>query len=237
MNTILEFNGQSGSLEMIQYPKHNRKTNSFILTNCVSFLSLHKARIRNLLYSEYIMQIFTVNVALNKPAYVQYQYKPGDNRYGASNAVDGQKTVQSFSEGQCALSVTRKPTATWWVNLTKIHSIHHIRIYFIKTKDAWGMIIFNCCPLIRYIKLYSLVSFRNIMFFQVKDDFFFEHTISAKTSTFSESEIRVQCTKQYEAKTHYEIIIALNVILCRKDLFHNVNLLCASFCMLLVFSV
>lgn len=128
--------------------------NSFILRNCVSFLSLHKARTKKLLYSEYIMHIFTVNVALNKPAYMQYQYEPGDNRYDASNAVDGQKSVQSFSGGHCSLSVTRKQTATWWVNLTKIHSIHHIRIYFIKTKDKWGMVIFNCCPYI-YSNLYS----------------------------------------------------------------------------------
>lgn len=90
------------------------------------------------------MHIFTVNVAFNKPAYMQYQYKPGDNRYDASNAVDGQKSNLSFSGGQCSSSVSGKQTATWWVNLTSIHSIHHIRIYFLKSNDAWGMVIFSC---------------------------------------------------------------------------------------------
>lgn len=103
-----------------------------------------------LLYLEYLMHIFAVNVALDKPAYMQYQYKPGDNRYDASNAVDGQKSNLSFNGGQCSSSVAGKQTATWWVNLTKIYNIHHIRIYFLKSKYEWGMVIFNCCPLITY---------------------------------------------------------------------------------------
>lgn len=104
-----------------------------------------------------------------KPAYMQYQYKPGDNRYDASNAVDGQKSNLSFNGGQCSSSVASKQTATWWVNLTKIYNIHHIRIYFLKSRYEWGMVIFNCCPLITYTssKLYSLVSFRNILFLRL----------------------------------------------------------------------
>lgn len=104
----------------------------------------------HLLYLEYLMHIFAVNVALDKPAYMQYQYKPGDNRYDASNAVDGQKLNLSFNGGQCSSSVASKQTATWWVNLTKIYNIHHIRIYFLKSRYEWGMVIFNCCPLITY---------------------------------------------------------------------------------------
>ncbi|XP_065943696.1 uncharacterized protein [Magallana gigas] len=70
-----------------------------------------------------------VNVALNKPAYQQYQYQPGDDRYDANNVVDGRKSDLSRDGGQCAVSYG-KQTATWWVNMTTIHSIHHITIYF-----------------------------------------------------------------------------------------------------------
>lgn len=74
--------------------------------------------------------VLIVNVALNKPAYQQYQYKPGDHRFDASNAVDGRKSNLSGLGGQCAVAYDLQ-TATWWVNLTGIHSIHHIAIYFV----------------------------------------------------------------------------------------------------------
>lgn len=74
--------------------------------------------------------VFKVNVALNKPAYQQYPYDADDDRYRAANAVDGQKSDLSWWGGQCAVSVDNKKTATWWVNLTSIHNIHHIKIYF-----------------------------------------------------------------------------------------------------------
>lgn len=76
------------------------------------------------------MCIFTVNIALNKPAYLQYQYRPGDKIYDASNAVDGRKSDLRVGGGQCASSAPDQQTATWWVNLTSIQSIHHITIYF-----------------------------------------------------------------------------------------------------------
>uniref|UniRef100_A0A8W8NTX1 Multiple epidermal growth factor-like domains 10 n=1 Tax=Magallana gigas TaxID=29159 RepID=A0A8W8NTX1_MAGGI len=75
--------------------------------------------------------IFTVNVAFNKPSYIQYSY-PDDDDWDASNAVDGRKSNLSYDGGQCAPAV-RTQTATWWVNLTTIHSIHHITIYFLMT--------------------------------------------------------------------------------------------------------
>ncbi|XP_052693904.1 multiple epidermal growth factor-like domains protein 11 [Crassostrea angulata] len=80
-----------------------------------------------------------VNVALNKPAYQQYQYQPGDDSHNASNAVDGRKSDLSDRGGQCAISHWRQ-TATWWVNLITIHSIHHITIYFRTDSDGvpWG---------------------------------------------------------------------------------------------------
>uniref|UniRef100_K1R5F9 Fucolectin tachylectin-4 pentraxin-1 domain-containing protein n=1 Tax=Magallana gigas TaxID=29159 RepID=K1R5F9_MAGGI len=70
------------------------------------------------------------NVALNKPAYQLYPYRPGEYTYDASNAVDGRKSDLSWEGGQCAISDVYKQTVTWWVNLTSVHSIHHITIYF-----------------------------------------------------------------------------------------------------------
>ncbi|XP_052708664.1 uncharacterized protein LOC128183607 [Crassostrea angulata] len=72
-----------------------------------------------------------VNVALNKPAHQLYPYRSGDDRCDASNAVDGRKSDLNLWGGQCAVSADYKQTATWWVNLTSIHNIHHITIYFL----------------------------------------------------------------------------------------------------------
>eukprot|EP00105_Crassostrea_gigas_P004906 XP_011418275.1 PREDICTED: protein draper isoform X1 [Crassostrea gigas] len=77
-----------------------------------------------------------VNVALNKPAYQQYPLT-GVDTFDASNAVDGRKSDLSISGGQCAAS-NWKQTATWWVNLTTIHSIHNITIYFRTDNKPWG---------------------------------------------------------------------------------------------------
>uniref|UniRef100_K1QNL7 Scavenger receptor class F member 2 n=1 Tax=Magallana gigas TaxID=29159 RepID=K1QNL7_MAGGI len=73
--------------------------------------------------------MLTDNIALNKSTYQQSPYKPGDDTYDASNAVDGRKSDLSWGGGQCAASL-HSTTAIWWVNLTTIHSIHHITIYF-----------------------------------------------------------------------------------------------------------
>ncbi|XP_052691366.1 uncharacterized protein LOC128169241, partial [Crassostrea angulata] len=67
------------------------------------------------------------NVALNKPAYQQYPLR--SDTYDASNAVDGRKSDLRWNGGQCAVSLD-KQTATWWVNLTTIHSINNITIFF-----------------------------------------------------------------------------------------------------------
>lgn len=79
-----------------------------------------------------------MNVALNKPAYQQNPFKQNDSTGDASNAVDGQKSDLTRNGGQCVVSAG-KETATWWVNLTSIHSIHHITIYFMTDNRAWGM--------------------------------------------------------------------------------------------------
>lgn len=78
----------------------------------------------------YWVRVLTVNVALNKPTYQEFPYRPGYDQYDASNAVDGHKSKRYFIHGSgCAVSYLNQ-TATWWVKLTKIHSIHHITIYF-----------------------------------------------------------------------------------------------------------
>lgn len=86
------------------------------------------------------MCILVVNVALNKPAYQQFPYRPDDDIYDASNAVDGRKSDLSWDGGQCALSEYNKSTVTWWVNLTSIHSIHHITIYFLTSSSTLGTV-------------------------------------------------------------------------------------------------
>eukprot|EP00105_Crassostrea_gigas_P043578 XP_019927726.1 PREDICTED: protein jagged-1b isoform X2 [Crassostrea gigas] len=78
-----------------------------------------------------------VNVALNKPAYQQYPVLGLYDKWDASNAVDGHKSNLSSGGGQCAISYVSQ-TATWWVNLTTIHSIHHITIYFRTNNEPWG---------------------------------------------------------------------------------------------------
>ncbi|XP_052682127.1 multiple epidermal growth factor-like domains protein 6 [Crassostrea angulata] len=77
-----------------------------------------------------------VNIALNKPAYQQFPAL-GDDTIDASNAVDGRKSDLSERGGQCAGSYPTQ-TATWWLDLTRIHSIHHITIYFLTNNNPWG---------------------------------------------------------------------------------------------------
>ncbi|XP_052695853.1 uncharacterized protein LOC128174318 [Crassostrea angulata] len=76
-----------------------------------------------------------VNVALNKPSYQLDQFLPRDDTYDASNAVDGRKSDLRMHAGQCAISFL-STTATWWVNLSSIHRIHHITILFRTSNDG-----------------------------------------------------------------------------------------------------
>ena len=80
---------------------------------------------------------FIENIALHKPAEEEFPYNH-PNTY-ASNAVDGRKTDLSGLGGQCSLSAGNQRTATWWVNLGSILSIHHITIYYRTDNVAWGM--------------------------------------------------------------------------------------------------
>nr|XP_022311298.1 multiple epidermal growth factor-like domains protein 11 [Crassostrea virginica] len=79
------------------------------------------------------------NIALNQPSYQQHPY-PGFPAYyiEAGNAVDGQKSNLSWQGGQCAISENKQHKATWWVNLTRILSIHHITVYYRTGNTEWG---------------------------------------------------------------------------------------------------
>ncbi|XP_078328720.1 receptor-type tyrosine-protein phosphatase T-like isoform X2 [Crassostrea virginica] len=76
------------------------------------------------------------NIALNKPAKEEFPYV--HPKVSASNAVDGRKTDLRGLGGQCSLSAVNITNATWWVNLTSILSIHHIKIYYRTDNVAWG---------------------------------------------------------------------------------------------------
>nr|XP_022304881.1 platelet endothelial aggregation receptor 1-like [Crassostrea virginica] len=56
----------------------------------------------------------------------------------ASNAVDGLKSNLSIWGGQCVFSDNEQQTATWWVNLNNIVSIHHITVYYRTGNAIWG---------------------------------------------------------------------------------------------------
>ena len=80
------------------------------------------------------------NLALFKPAYQDHPYKGSHiENVNASDAVDGMKLNPSDPEDHCVLSDDRKQTATWWVNLTSISSIHHIMAYYMTGKKEWGV--------------------------------------------------------------------------------------------------
>ena len=80
---------------------------------------------------------FVENIALHKPAKEAFPYVHGN--VSAGNAVDGRKTNLSGLGGQCSMSALNKHTATWWVNLGSIFSIHHIKIYYRTDNAPWGM--------------------------------------------------------------------------------------------------
>ena len=96
--------------------------------------------INNCFEQIYDFLLFKENIALGKPAYQQSQYIGNDASLAeASNAVDGLKSNLSYWGGQCAYSDYDKQTATWWVNLTSILSIHYVTIYYLTENAPWGM--------------------------------------------------------------------------------------------------
>lgn len=89
------------------------------------------------------MYFFSENIALNKPTHQDFPYgtnkKITEELIQASNAVDGLKSNLSIWGGQCVTSGNEKQTATLWVNLGSILSIHHITIFFRTGNAPWGM--------------------------------------------------------------------------------------------------
>ncbi|XP_078328710.1 uncharacterized protein LOC111114478 isoform X1 [Crassostrea virginica] len=83
------------------------------------------------------------NIALDKPTHQDFPYGTTDTiteeLIQASNAVDGLKSNLSIWSGQCVISNNEKRTATWWVNLGSIVSIHHITIYYRTGNAPWGI--------------------------------------------------------------------------------------------------
>ena len=80
------------------------------------------------------------NIALEKQVYQRYPYAyiKMASLTSADKAVDGLKSNLSVWGGQCVISGNYKQTATWWVNLTRILSIHHVTIYYRTGNVAWG---------------------------------------------------------------------------------------------------
>ncbi|XP_062605891.1 multiple epidermal growth factor-like domains protein 10 [Saccostrea cucullata] len=75
------------------------------------------------------------NVALHKTAQQQYPFSNG--YWGANKAVDGKYSIRSADGGQCTISDNQKQTATWWVDLGDVLSIHHIKIYHRTDDLTW----------------------------------------------------------------------------------------------------
>ena len=130
--------------------------------------------INNYIEQIYDFLLFKENIALRKPAYQQNQDIGNDASLSeASNAVDGLKSDLSYWGGQCAFSDYGKQTATWWVNLTSILSIHYVTIYYMTLNEPWGMeLIINIVYVIISEQLqihFDIDAFENISsFFKVR---------------------------------------------------------------------
>ncbi|XP_056002945.1 receptor-type tyrosine-protein phosphatase epsilon-like [Ostrea edulis] len=78
------------------------------------------------------------NIAKGKVAEQLYSYNDISSVWGAKLAVDGLKSNLSAVGGQCTISGNDKQTATWWVDLQGVLSIHHITIYYRTGNVAWN---------------------------------------------------------------------------------------------------
>ena len=100
-----------------------------------------------------LIYTLTENIALHKPAHQMYRYTGLSVALTeASNAVDGLKSNLSVWGEQCVISGEYKQTATWWVNLTNILSIHHVSIYYRTGNAPWGELYFFHCKFQKHPK-------------------------------------------------------------------------------------
>ncbi|XP_061168768.1 uncharacterized protein LOC133177971, partial [Saccostrea echinata] len=76
------------------------------------------------------------NIALLKPTWQATTYL-NHSGLGPEKAVDGLKFNRSWFGHQCSISTTGQTTATWWVDLQDILSIHHIIIYYRTDNVPW----------------------------------------------------------------------------------------------------
>lgn len=58
------------------------------------------------------------------------------NSWDAARAVDGDTRQELFSSSSCAKTGVGQKTASWYVDLGKIMSIHHVDIYYRKESDS-----------------------------------------------------------------------------------------------------
>lgn len=113
------------------FPFKTSERNMFLYLKNTSLWTLNKI--------EFYIFAYKVNIALEKPTDQLHQYNENDDRFEASNAVDGRKSNLSAWAGECTISADGYEIATWWVNLGSIHRIHHITIYYRTDNAAWGM--------------------------------------------------------------------------------------------------
>lgn len=69
------------------------------------------------------------NVAFNKSAWQEHPAKNLE-KLGAERAVGGMYSELSLYGGQCTISEYGHSTATWRVDLERVHNIDHIVVYF-----------------------------------------------------------------------------------------------------------
>lgn len=90
--------------------------------------------------------ILEENVAFNKSAWQKY---PANNleKFGAERAVDGLHSELSLYGGECTMSEYGHSTATWHVDLGKVHKIAHIvSIFLMKVSCFYLIILASFCP-------------------------------------------------------------------------------------------
>nr|XP_022308883.1 multiple epidermal growth factor-like domains protein 10 [Crassostrea virginica] len=106
---------------------------SFLFLNPATMYTLH-------VFLGFIVITYAYdNLALRKPAYQENRYIGlSEELSEASNAVDGLKSNLEYNGGQCVISADGQYSATWWVNLTKVLSIHHITIYYRTGNQPFG---------------------------------------------------------------------------------------------------
>lgn len=56
--------------------------------------------------------------------------------WDAARAVDGDTRQELFSSSSCAKTGVGQKTASWYVDLGKIMSIHHVDIYYRRESDS-----------------------------------------------------------------------------------------------------